>query len=67
MYKINFELPEKGIKQTWLADKLGKRFNGVLDFCNYLKQPTIHILYEIADLLAVDVKDLLVSNKLEIK
>ena len=67
MYKINFELPEKGIKQTWLADKLGKRFNVVLDFCNYLKQPTIRILYGIADLPVADVNDLLVSNKLEVK
>jgi hypothetical protein len=31
------------------------------------QQPRIEILYEIADLLAVDVKDLLVSNKLEVK
>ena len=31
------------------------------------QQPRLEVLYEIADLLSVDIKDLLVSNKLKMK
>ena len=41
MNKINFELQEKGIKQTWLADKLGKSFNIVNDYSNNRRQSSL--------------------------
>ena len=53
--------------QRWLAYKLCKSYNMVNAYVQNRQQPRIEILYEIADLLAVDVKDLLVSNKLEVK
>jgi transcriptional regulator with XRE-family HTH domain len=65
MNRIKEVLQEKGIKQTWLAEKLGKSFNIVNDYCNNRRQPCIEIFYEVAELLSVDVKDLLVSNKIE--
>jgi putative transcriptional regulator len=65
MNRIKKVLQEKGIKQTRLAEKLGKSFNIVNDYCNYRRQPRIEIFYEVADFLSVDVKDLLVSNKIE--
>ncbi len=65
MNRIKEVLQEKGIKQTWLAEKLGKSFNIVNDYCNNRRQPRIEIFYEVAELLSVDVKDLLVSNKIE--
>lgn len=60
-------LEDQGRSQRWLADKLGKSYNMVNAYVQNRQQPRIEILYEIADLLAVDVKDLLVSNKLEVK
>ena len=60
-------LENQGRSQRWLADKLGKSYNMVNAYVQNRQQPRIEILYEIAELLAVDVKDLLVSNKLEVK
>jgi transcriptional regulator with XRE-family HTH domain len=60
-------LENQGRSQRWLADKLGKSYNMVNAYVQNRQQPRIEILYEIADLLSVDVKDLLVSNKLEVK
>ena len=60
-------LEDQGRSQRWLADKLCKSYNMVNAYVQNRQQPRIEILYEIADLLAVDVKDLLVSNKLEVK
>ncbi len=57
-------LENQGRSQRWLADKLGKSYNMVNAYVQNRQQPRIEILYEIAELLAVDVKDLLVSNKL---
>ena len=57
-------LEDQGRTQRWLADKLGKSYNMVNAYVQNRQQPRIEILYEIADLLAVDVKDLLVSNKI---
>ena len=64
---IKEKLENQGRSQRWLADKLGKSYNMVNAYVQNRQQPRIEILYEIADLLAVDVKDLLVSNKLEVK
>jgi putative transcriptional regulator len=63
MNRIKVVLQEKGIKQTWLSVKLGKSFNVINDYCNNRRQPTIEVLYKIADILDVDVKDLLISSK----
>jgi transcriptional regulator with XRE-family HTH domain len=63
MNRIKEVLQEKGIKQTWLAEKLGKSFNIVNDYCNNRRQPSLEILFKVADLLNVDVKSLLKENK----
>jgi len=60
-------LEDQGRTQRWLADKLGKSYNMVNAYVQNRQQPRVEILYEIADLLAVDVKELLVSNKIEVK
>jgi transcriptional regulator with XRE-family HTH domain len=68
MNRIKDVLKEKGIKQTWLAEKLGKSFNMVNDYCNNKRQPSLEILFEIANLLNVDPKELINSkheNKLK--
>lgn len=67
MNNIKAILEQKGITQTWLAEKLGKSFNMVNSYVQNRRQPSIEILYRIADILQIDVKDLLVSNKLKRK
>lgn len=66
MNRIKEILNEKGIKQTWLAEKLGKSFKMVNAYaCNRI-QPSLETLYQIAELLQVNVKDLLVEKVKEI-
>lgn len=63
MNRIKEVLQEKGIKQTWLAEKLGKSFNMVNDYCNNKRQPSLEILNQVAKILDVDVRLLIQSNK----
>ena len=55
-------LEEKGIKQTRLAEKIGKSFSQTNAYVCNRRQPSIELLYEIASLLGVEAKDLLVDN-----
>jgi transcriptional regulator with XRE-family HTH domain len=63
MNRIKEVLEEKGIKQTWLSEKLGKSYNMVNGYVQNRQQPRLEVLYEIANILEVDVKELLTSNK----
>ena len=63
MNRIKEVLDEKGIKQTWLAEQLGKSYNMVNAYAQNRQQPRLEILYEIAEILAIDVKELLNSRK----
>ena len=63
MNRIKEVLEERGIKQTWLADKLGKSFCMVNSYVCNRRQPSLEVLFEIAKILNVDTKDLLSSNK----
>ena len=63
MNKIKEVLEEKGIKQTWLAIQLGKSYNMVNGYVKNRQQPRLEILYEIARILDVEVKDLLIEQK----
>lgn len=62
MNRIKEVLEEKGIKQTWLAEKIGKSFSQTHAYVCNRRQPSIELLYEIASLLGVEAKDLLVDN-----
>lgn len=59
MNRIKEVLEEKGIKQKWLAEQLGKSYNMVNGYVQNRQQPRLEILYEIAKILEVNVKDLL--------
>lgn len=63
MNRIKEVLEEKGIKQTWLAEQLGKSYNMVNGYVQNRQQPRLEVLYNIARILDVDAKDLLVENK----
>lgn len=60
-------LETKGISQTELANRLGKTFNMVNLYATNKVQPPIPVLYRIADILKIDVRELLIPNKLDIK
>jgi transcriptional regulator with XRE-family HTH domain len=61
--RIKRVLDQKGIKQTWLAEQLGKSFSMVNAYACNRKQPSLEILYQIASILGVDVKELLCDSK----
>lgn len=63
MNRIKEVLEEKGIKQTWLAEQLCKSYNMVNGYVQNRQQPRLEVLYEIAKILDVEVKDLLVEQK----
>jgi len=63
MNRIKEVLEEKGIKQTWLAEKLGKSYNMMNSYVQNRQQPRLEVLMQIAEILDVDIKDLIVSNK----
>lgn len=63
--RIKEVLASKGIKQTWLAEQLGKTYRTVNLYVSNDVQPPIPILYEIADILQVEPKDLLVDKPIK--
>lgn len=65
MNRIKKVLEQKGIKQIWLAEKLGKSYNQVNAYVQNRQQPRLEVLNEIANILEVDVKELIVSNRLK--
>lgn len=62
MNRIKEILEQKGIKQIWLAEQLNKSYNMVNSYVQNRRQPSIDCLYQIAKILDVDVKDLLVGS-----
>ncbi len=63
MNRIKEVLEEKGIKQKWLAEQLGKSYNMVNGYVQNRQQPRLEVLYDIARILGVEVKDLLIEQK----
>ncbi len=63
MNRIKEVLNEKGLKQTWLAEKLGKSYNMVNSYAQNRQQPRLEVLYRIAELLNVDAAELLITKK----
>lgn len=63
MNRIKEVLKDKGISQTWLAEKMGKSYPTINEYARNKRQPSIEDLYKIAEILQVNVKDLLVDNE----
>jgi transcriptional regulator with XRE-family HTH domain len=59
MNRIKEVLEEKGIKQTWLAERLDKSYNMVNGYVQNRQQPRLEVLFEIAQILKVDARVLL--------
>lgn len=63
MNRMKEVLEEKGLTQIWSTKKLGKSYNMVNFYAKNRRQPSIEILFEIAKILQVKAKDLLVEMK----
>ena len=61
--RIKEVLVIQGKTQTWLADQIGRSRGVVTNYCNNNTQPSVELLFEMAEVLDIDVRDLLVSNK----
>lgn len=59
MNRIKVVLEEKGIKQKWLAEKLGKSYNMTNSYVQNRSQPSLETLFEIAKILGVSPKELI--------
>lgn len=63
MNRIKEILKKQGRTQTWLSEKIEKSYVVVTNYCNNNTQPSIEVLRKIAEVLDVDVRELLVSTK----
>lgn len=57
--RIKDVLRQQGRTQTWLAEKIGKSYVVVTNYCNNKSQPSIEVLRKIAETTGVDVRELL--------
>ena len=60
-------LEQKGIKQKWLAEQLGKSYNMVNSYAQNRRQPSLEDLYKIAEILDIEVKELLIERNIQHK
>lgn len=63
MNRIKDVLEQKGIKQKWLAEQLGKSYNMLNSYAQNRRQPSLEYLYRIAETPDVEVKELLIERK----
>lgn len=61
--RLKIVLVEKKKTSKWLAEELGKNPSTVSKWCTNVSQPDLQTLNRIAELLDIDVKSLIVSNK----
>lgn len=63
--RLKIVLVEQRRTGKWLAETLGKNEATVSRWCTNESQPSLETLLEIAKVLNVDVRELLVSSKLK--
>ena len=63
MNRIKEVLEERGIKQTWLAERLGKSFCMVNSYVCNCRKTNMGVLFEIAKILNVVPKELISNPK----
>ena len=61
--RIKIALVENGKTGKWLAEQAGKNEATVSRWCSNKMQPSLDTLVRISELLDIDVKDLILSNK----
>ena len=61
--RLKAVLAEKGVTSKWLAEQLGKDPTTVSKWCTNKVQPSLDTLNLIADMLDINIKDLLISTR----
>lgn len=61
--RIKAVLAEKQLTSKWLAERLGKSENTISKWCSNKVQPSLKNLVEIAKILDIDVRELIVPTK----
>ncbi|OEK06027.1 transcriptional regulator [Flavivirga aquatica] len=61
--RIKAVLAEQGKTNNWLADELEMNRTTISKWCRNEMQPRVETLFQIAKVLGIDVRELLVSNK----
>jgi putative transcriptional regulator len=61
--RIKAVLAEKGKTNNWLAEKMNVNKTTVSKWCTNLTQPSVETLFTVAEILDVDVRELLVKTK----
>lgn len=62
--RIKAVLAEKRKTSNWLADQLDMNRTTVSKWCRNEMQPRIETLFQIANVLEIDARELLVSNEI---
>jgi len=61
--RIKAVLAEQGKTNNWLADELGMNRTTVSKWCRNQMQPRVETLFQIAKVLKIDVRALLISTE----
>lgn len=61
--RIKTVLAEKKVSNQWLAERLDKNAATVSRWCTNASQPSVEMLYQIAQLLDIDIRELLIKTK----
>ncbi len=61
--RLKVVLVEQEKTNKWLAEKLDKNETTVSRWCTNEVQPSLETLIQISELLQIDVKELIISNK----
>lgn len=64
LYCIKGALVEASKTGVWLADQLGKDPVTVSNWCTNTTQPDLQMLAKISELLNINIRELLVDNKI---
>ena len=59
-------LEDRGIKQTWLAEKVGVTRGNMSNIINNRQQTTIEVAFKIADVLNMRLEDIFIYSKDEL-
>ena len=60
--RIKTILVEKDLSQRWLSSQIDKSFSTTNAYCCNRQQPNLETLYKIAQILSVDMKELIVDT-----
>ena len=61
--RLKVVLAEQGKTNKWLSEKLGKNTATISRWCTNEMQPSLETLVQMADVLNIDVRELLVPTK----